>query len=147
VVIAANLFCIPDGAWVWKLDGRFESGKLRGIHLFSVHVESTDALMDYMKPRLHRGETLLTFYEAPMINYLTDTRQALRTGLPSRNWGENVRADFVARMVERDRVPRYAVNLGGVVKEPIYDFVHRYYVPDARFGPFIVWRIRRMGGG
>jgi len=146
VFVAANLFCIPDGAWAWQFDARFDSGKLRGIHFFSNHVEGAEALLAYMKPRLRRGETLLTFYEAPMINYLTDTRQALCTGLPSRNWPEEVRAQFVARMIERGRAPRYAVNLGGVTKEPIYDFVRLNYAPAAKFGPFIVWRARGARG-
>lgn len=139
---AANLFCPPAGAWIWQFDSTFKTGKLRGVTFHSEHIDNTNALLEYLTPRLQKGETLLSFYEAPMINYLTDTRQAVRTGLPSRNWPEKERAAFITAMARGGRTPRYAVNLGGVAKEPIYDFVWRNYNLAARFGPFTVWRLK-----
>lgn len=145
-LVAANMYEGSGHEWVWRFSKQYENDRLKGIYHFSESVESTDAVVEYFKPRLRKGDLLLSFYDIPMLYYLTGTRSALETGLPSHEWPEGARAEFVSRMVERGRVPCYAAHLGPVAREPVYDFVRRNYIPVARFGRYYVWKLRPAPG-
>lgn len=142
----ANLYCYNEHVWFWRLDGVYENGKLKGIHDFPGFVEGTEGALDYLMPRMKKGDYLLSFYGNTMLHYLTETRPALETELPNENWPPETRAGFIKRMVERGRVPCYAVHFGSVKREPIYDFVRRNYIPVARSGGFYVWKLRNGAG-
>lgn len=145
-LLASNMRASSDHAWTWQFSKHYENDRLRGVYHFSDSVESTDALVEYLKPRLREGDYLLSFYDNAMLYYLTGTRSAIDTGLPNHLWPPSTRARFVDRMVKRGKIPCYAVHLGSVDREPVYDFVRRNYVPVVRFGDYYVWKLRNGAG-
>jgi len=85
--------------------------KLRGIYSNPGEVKKLESLLNFLKPRLKRGEYLIAYDELEILYYLTGTRPALRS---IKLEGEDVwtlaqRKMFISKMIERNRVPRYVV--------------------------------------
>lgn len=116
-----------SGDWIWRLHSEFKTSKLTGIRATEAQTREIDDLTRFLSPRLRRGDFLLVFYDNPMINYLTETRASLPTGLPSRSWPVEIRFEFVEQMLLRQRVPRYAVSSNIIKIDPIQRFVALNY--------------------
>lgn len=138
ITITANFFGI---LW-WNNCTEFKSGKLQGICYPSEMVVPTEDLIEFLAPRLKKGDFLISIglNGNPMLHYLTDSRAALPTGYLNKVWPETVNAMFVRTMIERHRVPRYAVTGICVQKEPVFNFIMHNYKPIKSFSPYLVWK-------
>ena len=132
-------------------DGKFLTPVLK----FHARREEIEGLVAFLGERVEEGEFLLAYEKIPLWHYLTRTRPALDTSMISRRApGEKearrsqlaLWASSVAQMIERGRVPRFAIRTpkqASSVKEaddPVHAFVARYFRRVAQFGRFEVWK-------
>lgn len=98
-----------------NLTRRMQTGRLRGIYTTPEKAALLEAVLAYFEPRLTPGEFFLAYENIPMMYYLTGTRPAMtivdssKYLLPPRTRDSEVRL-----MIERRRIPRYALRMNVV---------------------------------
>jgi hypothetical protein len=137
----------------------FEKGHLEGLQSSRRFVRGWSGIVEYLKPRLQRGELLLAYENIPLLYYLTDTRPALRASyVAGFMYSTDQQRTLLDTMIREGRVPRYAVRLmaGGDDEyvrpsystrpevDPLNAFVLDHYALEASVPPFEVFRHRSV---
>lgn len=92
----------------------YESGKLRGMATNTLQHHPAQALLDYLQPRLKKGEFLLGYDRLAALYFLTNTRPALPvTFLNKYGWGPDQQRQMLRWMARHHRTPRYVVQYVG----------------------------------
>ncbi len=126
----------------------YHSGKLRGMNTNTLQHHPTQALLDYLKPRLKKGEFLLAHDRLAALYFLTDTRPAIPvTFLNKYGWGADQQRQMLRWMIRHHRAPRYVVLYVGPddgipnlayssdpQKDPLHAWVLRHYQRVKTFG-------------
>jgi hypothetical protein len=136
-------------AGIDRLTRVFAHPRLAGIRSYPDQVRSLEGVLWYLSTRIEPGDFLLAYEGVPLINYLTATRPALDHSFTYFMIPPELRRRSVGRMVERGRVPRYAVRCTtpGRGENPVDEFVVDNYVRVATFPPqFEVWELDEPAG-
>jgi hypothetical protein len=147
-------FYSDQNPWRVPLE-RFAGGKLAGIYSSSRFVKGWSQVVEYLGPRVERGELLLALENITLLHYLTDTRPAFDSSyVTDFLFFPEQRRRFVETMVARGRVPRYAVRARARQMreqanprystepslDPITAFLVEHYALEASLPMFDVYR-------
>ena len=135
----------------------FDRGRLAGLRTNRRSVRGWTGIVDYLRPRVQRGEFVLAYGNIPLLHYLTDTRPALRASYVAGFMYDGAQQGLLVEAMRRDgRVPRYAVRLLPAPpdeyvapsyserpeKDPVNAFVREHFEREAVVPPFEVFRRR-----
>jgi len=124
----------------------FTHPRFEGILEHTVKVREWEELVDHLAERVEEGQFLLAYDNIPLLYFATRTRPAIDHIWTSSGIPGQILLRSLQRMIERDRVPRYAVRQiaisPGSGPNPIHRFVQSRYTLETRFRRFEVWQLR-----
>ena len=134
----------------------FAHPRLAGVRSTPRKVTQIDSAAQYLASRVARGDLLLVVGHAPILYFVTSTRPALDHTWTAPQISPEVRLQSIQRMVERGRVPEYAVRHkasnrsphlarqpGGWMRFPTYAFLFENYTLEATFNSLEIWKHRK----
>lgn len=144
--------CNYQGRPMYLLTHKFSDPLLSGLRAEREQVSTTENVLRYLSGRVQRGEFLLAYDGIPLLYYLTRTRPAIDHCWTLKYVPIALRKRAVQKMIEGDRVPRYAVRYTGPALlgkyssdeavDPINAFVEKHYTIETALPPFQIWRLK-----
>jgi hypothetical protein len=124
----------------------FTHPRFEGILEHRTRVQEWQELIAYLAERIEEGDFLLAYDSIPLLYFATRTRPALDHAWTGGGIPVPILRRSLRRMVERDRIPRYAVHATRMMRrvqtDPIHRFVKDRYTLETRFRQYEVWRLR-----
>lgn len=145
-----------------RLVNSFKYPKLAGIYSIPEKIKPLEELLNYLKPRLKKGDYLLAYNDLPLLYYLTDTQPLYpNVWLFEAWWPLKYRKKLLEKMTNKGIKAPYAIHIvtnpgygwgtpiaeGKSVdlKEPgeclICNYVENNYVIEKFVFPFEIWRL------
>lgn len=144
-----------------KLTTAFKHPKLAGIYSVPEKIKPLEDLLEYLKPKLMKGDYLIAYNDLPILYYLTDT-QPLYPNVWSFEywWPLEYRKKLMQKMLTNGKNAQYAVHMvtnpgygwGTPITEGLSfdlkeigecllcNYVENNYVLEKYIFPFEVWR-------